>query len=179
MSETFEYYRKKLLHFVRIYWNFIILAILIILAFLFLPQLNIGSTNFNLNIPPYFKQNWLGILIVILVFVVIMMVSLGLNVSFRDRPKKVSQVIVVEKMTSGGFCDRKSESLEKSCSQLLKEPCQLTDCCAWAKRKDKKKPKCIAGNADGSIFKSDKNGKKYEFDYYYFKGKKIPISKLM
>ena len=106
--------------------------------------------------------------------------TLGLNVSFRDRPKKVSQVIVVEKMTSGGFCDRKSESLEKSCSQLLKEPCQLTDCCAWAKRKDKKKTyDALLVMLMDPIFKSDKNGKKYEFDYYYFKGKKIPISKLM
>ena len=123
----------------------------------------------------YFQQNWNGILIIISLLILIRIIVLFYNIQFDKKKKKVSNVIVIEKFKND-FC--KTEDLEKECGKLFEMSCNTTDCCAWAKIKGKK-PKCIPGDISGPVFKSNKKGKKYNFDFYYFKNKKIPISKLM
>ena len=154
--------------------QFLVLAALIMIAFIYFPTI-----NFNTVSPMYYGHKTFGILIVVFIFICIMFVSKLYNIKFKKKPKKVKKVIIVEKMKNKDFCSRKSERLEKSCSQLMKKPCQMMDCCAWVKKKRSKKPECIAGKADGPIFKSDKKGKKFSFDFYYFKNKTLPVSQLI
>ena len=173
LGEQLDLFQKKIVHFVRIHLKLILLAILIGMIYFFYPMMNIVT-------PPYFKNNWIGMMIVVLILTTILVISRIYDIKFgKKKKKKVSKVIVVEKMTNNGFCDQKSEHLEKNCAQLLKKPCNTTDCCAWVKRTGKPEPECISGNADGPIFKTDEKGMKYKFDFYYFKEKKLPISKFM
>lgn len=56
--------------------------------------------------------------------------------------------------------------LEKSCSNLTNNNCNLTSCCVWTSN-----GKCKAGDASGPTFNSDEKGKTKQLDYYYFKNK--------
>jgi len=186
LRERLDIYQKRIVHFMRTQWKLIILAIVAVVGYFYFP-----TAGSKVVIPPYFKQNRIGILIVVLGLTVILVVSKLYNIKFKKKKKKVSKVIVVEKMTNvpppdavprlrsedGGFCDRGSESLENSCGELLERPCMMADCCAWAKRNGI--TKCITGKEDGATFKTDEKGNKYKFDFYYFKEKKTPVSKLI
>ena len=175
LSETLDRYQKKFVHFIRTNWKLLVLAILVGMSYFFFP-----IVSPKVHVPPYLQQNGIGILIVIVVLTVILVVSKLYNIKFKkpNGNQKVSKMIVVEKMTNeGGFCDRGSESLEKSCGELLEKSCNTTDCCAWTKRNGI--TKCIAGGGDGPTFKTDEKGNKYQFDFYYFKKKKITIPKLI
>jgi hypothetical protein len=69
---------------------------------------------------------------------------------------------------SDSFCKThkgSSGNLEKSCGNLTQNNCNSTSCCVWTSNN-----KCVAGNADGPKFNSDKHGKTKDLDYYYFKG---------
>ena len=71
--------------------------------------------------------------------------------------------------SSDAFCEShrgSSGALDKSCSKLTNNNCNLTSCCVWTSEK-----KCAAGGANGPTFNSDSNGKTKPLDYYYFKGK--------
>ena len=167
---------KRTLHFIRKYWKRIILGILSIMFLLFLSW----KIDINQNTSNYFMNNFFNISIVVLIMMIIFTLSSYYNFEFDDdNNKKVTKTIIVEKMTANKkepfSCQRGAEDLEKDCKKLYEEPCQLPDCCAWGKKTGAEKAECIAGTESGPIFKTDENGKKHSFDYYYYKNKKILI----
>ncbi len=83
--------------------RFLILAALIIIAFIYSPTI-----NFNTVSPVYYGHKTFGILIVVFIFICIMVVSKLYNIKFKKKPKKVKKVIIIEKMKNKDFCSRKS-----------------------------------------------------------------------
>ena len=157
----------KLIKFIKKDWLNLVLATVILIIIIFVNHVGI-------NPPPYFKNNWKKIGIIVLIFVIFVTIKSIFNLNFKkEKNKEIKKMIVVEKFKGGGFCDRDSESLEESCGKLLENPCKATLCCAWAKKQHDDKPQCIAGNENGPIFKSDEKGRLYNFDYYYYKGKQV------
>ena len=168
-------YFNKIIRFVRKNWKKIVLGILSILFLLFLSW----KIDTNERTSNYFINNIFYIGIVVLILSILLILSSFYNLDFDDddnKDKRVTKTIIVEKMkTRDSFCDRGSEDLEESCQQLLEEPCNSLDCCAWCKKTGSEKGECIAGDGDGPLFKSGTDGNNYSFDYYYYKNKKIPI----
>lgn len=170
-------YLKKTVRFIRKYWKRIILGILSIMFLLFLSW----KIDANQNTSNYFMNNFFNICIVVLIFIIFFTMSSFYNLEFDDddNNKKVTKTIIVEKMKrykkEPFSCQRGAEDLEKDCKKLYEEPCQLPDCCAWAKKTGAEKAICIAGTESGPIFKTDENGKEHTFDYYYYKNKKMLI----
>lgn len=90
--------------------------------------------------------------------------------------------IVVEEFTNPndifrkGFCKSQlgdSRSLEKNCNNLSEKACNLVNCCVYAH--NPKGSKCVAGKSfHGPTFKSDTKGNMYNYDYWYYLGKKYP-----
>ena len=71
--------------------------------------------------------------------------------------------------TEKGFCNalmHNSHKREQACNELTKENCQSSDCCVFLNGK-----KCVAGNANGPVYRSDEKGNIIDVDNYYFKSK--------
>lgn len=81
-----------------------------------------------------------------------------------------------------GFCRSHANlsELQKSCKKLSKKSCNLVDCCAYVHisqigNEQTDKFECVAADATGGpIYKSDEKGNVYNFDYWYYLGKKHP-----
>ena len=97
--------------------------------------------------------------IFIVVFLILSLItiinSIGLNLNEPDVPKKLMQVVTIEGLTpattgSQAFCEsHKGFDLEQSCNKLTKYNCGLTSCCVWTSDN-----KCKAGNNGKLLFNS-------------------------
>ena len=66
------------------------------------------------------------------------------------------------------FCEsylENSGELEKACEQLTKNNCANVMCCVF------NNGKCAAGDVNGPIYKTDKDGNLITMDSYYYLGK--------
>jgi len=66
-----------------------------------------------------------------------------------------------------GFCESylgDASNLEQACNRLTKNRCLKTSCCVYSSNN-----KCVAGSKDGPTYKTDKQGNKIPYDYYYHK----------
>lgn len=133
------------------------------------------------------KQNIVEIsiisLIIIFLLVVINIKGINLNQPIPE-PKLIQQVTVesfvpeenVDKLLSksDNFCDSYSgngELLEKACNELTKDNCANIGCCVYIPSVDT--GKCVAGDANGPTYKTDKDGKLITADSYYYLGKQM------
>jgi hypothetical protein len=116
----------------------------------------------------------------LIVSLILFINSIGLT--FKETPieKELIKVITVEGLTrndnnnntflsdnaTNAFCKINTGfDLEKSCNELTKYNCGLTSCCVWTNNK------CKAGDKNGPLFNTNKNGKTMELSGYYFKNK--------
>ena len=76
-----------------------------------------------------------------------------------------------------GFCSSHSGSktLDKSCRKLTKKSCNAVKCCVYAHGEIQDKWNCVAGVNGAPVFKSDAKGNSYNYDTWYYLGKKYPL----
>ena len=80
-------------------------------------------------------------------------------------------------MLKKGFCEynKQSHTLEKNCNKLSKKSCNAVSCCVYAHNNKTKLSKCVAGTGNnGPTYKGDNKGNYYDYDYWYYLGKKYP-----
>jgi hypothetical protein len=71
------------------------------------------------------------------------------------------------------FCERNKtngSALQTQCSVLTYDNCNSTSCCVWAGASSQI-GKCTAGDAKGSMYKTDPNGNAIHVDTYYYQNK--------
>jgi len=110
------------------------------------------------------------IIVFLILSFMILIHSIGLNLTDNGKPKKLLKVVTIETFDtplsmdkSSAFCEShigSSGTLDTACNSLTKNNCNDTSCCNWTSNK-----KCVAGGQDGPTFS------KNEIDYYYFQGK--------
>ena len=128
------------------------------------------------------------IVIVIVVFVLLVVMNIrGIDLNEPKEDTKIVQQVTVETVepfeqetddniqtlmssSSQNFCESylgQSSGLEESCNQLTKTHCGEVKCCVYGNGK------CVAGDANGPTYKTDKDGKLITMDSYYYLGKRI------
>ena len=128
------------------------------------------------------------IIIVIVVFVLLVVMNIrGIDLNEPKENTKIVQQVTVETVepfeqetddniqtlmssSSQNFCESylgESSGLEESCNQLTKTHCGEVKCCVYGNGK------CVAGDANGPTYKTDKDGKLITMDSYYYLGKRI------
>ena len=130
----------------------------------------------------WIKENFLSIAIIVVV-VLLLLVIIKIKEIDLNPPKpesKLVQQVVVETFSNTlseenininpatSFCESylgNSLELEGGCNQLTEDNCATTKCCVYTGEK------CVAGDKDGPIYKTDKNGKLITMDSYYYLGK--------
>ena len=78
---------------------------------------------------------------------------------------------LVEDMTNGSknFCSENQEdpvNMNTKCAVLSNTNCKMSECCALVND-----DKCMAGDANGPVFKNDSDGKSIPIDSYYYMNK--------
>ena len=78
---------------------------------------------------------------------------------------------LVEDMMNGSknFCSENQEdpvNMNTKCSILSNANCKMSECCALVNDN-----KCMAGDANGPVFKNDSDGKSIPIDSYYYMNK--------
>jgi hypothetical protein len=71
------------------------------------------------------------------------------------------------------FCEHNKmngSALQTQCSALTYDNCNSTSCCVWAGASSQI-GKCTAGDAKGSMYKTDTNGNSINVDTYYYQNK--------
>jgi len=139
----------------------------------------------------FIAQNWINIAWgLLLIFLVVSYIIVN-NIQL-DKPKhnKPGRRIILEtlknrihapnfdKMIKKGFCDshKNSHTLEKSCNKLSRKSCNATSCCVYAHNATSDKSKCVAGDEQrGPIYKTNKEGTPFTYDYWYYLGKKYNV----
>jgi hypothetical protein len=83
------------------------------------------------------------------------------------------------------FCEHNktnSSALQKQCSALTYNNCNSTSCCVWV-GKSSQFGKCAAGDATGTMFKTNADGEPINVDTYYYKnkcfGSQCPLAKII
>ena len=123
------------------------------------------------------KTNILNIFIcVFIIFGIMVLLDIsGINLNAKEMPKKLIQTVTIEPLVvptmdkHADFCkahEGATSELEKSCNKLTQNNCNEVPCCVYLNDN-----KCVAGNARGPIYKTEKNGEKINVDYYYYKNK--------
>ena len=115
-----------------------------------------------------------GFYISLIVGLILMILVYAKSVGWNFNPQvshHLEKVVVVEGMNKmeRGFCSsliHNSHKRESGCNKLTKGNCQSSDCCVFLNGK-----KCVAGNANGPVYRSNDNGDKIDVDNYYFKSK--------
>ena len=125
-----------------------------------------------------------NILIIIIGVTIMAMIYLFLknkNTNKNNNFKNNQNMTLVETMTvpeidvnetsngSKQFCimhQDDSANLETKCSTLTKSNCKKSECCTLVDDY-----KCMAGSADGPVFKYDKFGKSIPIDTYFYMNK--------
>ena len=118
------------------------------------------------------------IIVLLIIALIVLMNTIGINLNIDEPPKKLLQVITIEglkereppiKTGADAFCESykgSSGDLNTACSKLTNKNCNSTSCCILSSDK-----KCVAGNADGPTYNTDSNGKTINLDYYYYQNK--------
>lgn len=132
----------------------------------------------------FIKAHWLDISLAIsFLFAGLIFITIN-NITFNTnrKPSHISEIIVVEGLTnkiktiaSKGFCSSQkgqSHVLEKNCNKLGSDHCNQTECCVMVHNADDNTSKCVAGNKNGPKYLGDEKGNYYNYDFYYYKGKK-------
>jgi len=140
----------------------------------------------------FIAKNWINIAWALLaIFLAVSYIIIN-NIQFNEtqKPEKQGRRIILEtlknkiqepnfnKMIKKGFCDshKDSHTLEKSCNKLSRKSCNSTSCCVYAHNAKTKKSKCVAGDEQrGPIYKTDKEGTPFTYDYWYYLGKKYNV----
>ena len=139
----------------------------------------------------FIGKNWIDISLALLgvFFIVSYIIIYNIKVN-PDPPTTPGRVIMMETMENRlhdphfdellkkGFCDshKGSHTLEESCNQLSEKSCAATNCCVYAHNGKTGKSKCVAGDGErGPIYKSDKEGQLFPYDYWYYLGKKVSV----
>jgi len=131
--------------------------------------------NFNRN---DILNIFIGVIVIFALIIFIDLSNINLNPEEQTN-KKVIQVVNIEALTPkkeesdtsinlnpiSDFCKSSSDSLKESCSKLTKKNCNSTTCCVMLNGE-----KCVVGNKDGPIFKTEL-GKDIAVDYYYYQNK--------
>ena len=118
------------------------------------------------------------IIFLLIIAIIVLMNTIGINLNIDEPPKKLLQVITIEglkereqpiKTGADAFCESykgSSGDLNTACGKLTNKNCNSTSCCILSSDK-----KCVAGNADGPTYNTDSNGKTINLDYYYYQNK--------
>ena len=118
------------------------------------------------------------IIVLLIIALIVLMNTIGINLNIDEPPKKLLQVITIEglkereqpiKTGADAFCESykgSSGDLNTACGKLTNKNCNSTSCCILSSDK-----KCVAGNADGPTYNTDSNGKTINLDYYYYQNK--------
>lgn len=139
----------------------------------------------------FMAQNWINIAWGLLaIFLVVSYIIIN-NIQFnKPKPEKPGRRIILEtlknriqepnfdKMLKKGFCDshKNSHTLEKSCNKLSKKSCNAVSCCVYAHNAKTNKSTCVAGDEQrGPIYKTNKEGTPFTYDYWYYLGKKYNV----
>jgi hypothetical protein len=143
----------------------------------------------------FIKENSKEIIIIVVVvlFLLVVMNIRGIDLNEPKEDTKIVQQVTVETVntktvepfdiqeteqnienqlssSSQNFCEsylEQSSELEESCNQLTKTHCGEVKCCVYGNGK------CVAGDANGPTYKTDKDGKLITMDSYYYLGKRI------
>lgn len=135
--------------------------------------------NTEFVIPSFMKSSLgfftlYGFYISLIIGLILMILVYAKSVGWNFNPQvshHLEKVVVVEGMNKmeKGFCSsliHDSHKRESGCNKLTKGNCQSSDCCVFLNGK-----KCVAGNANGPVYRSNDNGDKIDVDNYYFKSK--------
>ena len=131
----------------------------------------------------FIKENFkvIIIIVVVLLFLLVLINIKGINLNEKKIESKLVQKVTVETFDStidinldkimgktNTFCEsylENSGELEKACEQLTKNNCANVMCCVF------NNGKCAAGDVNGPIYKTDKDGNLITMDSYYYLGK--------
>jgi len=140
----------------------------------------------------FIAKNWIDISWALLsIFLMVSYIVIN-NIKFKHPPHqgKPGRQIILEtlknriqepdfdKMLRKGFCNSHKDSLtlEKSCNQLSRKSCNAINCCVYAHNAATDASKCVAGDEQrGPIYKTDKGGSPFTYDYWYYLGKKYSV----
>nr|AIE96987.1 hypothetical protein [uncultured marine group II/III euryarchaeote AD1000_88_G11] len=116
----------------------------------------------------FFRQNWISIsLVVVALFLILSIVAIK-NIKFRDNSQTiVDKIVLFEKFQNReGFCDGKEDPEKKNdkCAQFQEKKCLNTDCCIWAKEKNRL-PRCMLGYDRGAKIDADKK----DLEWWWYK----------
>ena len=139
--------------------------ITIIFIFLIFTILFITFTNSS----KFLKDNYETILTLSVLFIGLLVIFSILDIKFNDNNNSKIKENLDTITPSDSFCDAPDGSLlelNKKCSALTNENCNVTSCCIWLNG-----GKCVSGNELGPTFLTDENKKKINVDYYYYKNK--------
>ena len=122
------------------------------------------------------SNKYLNILIIFLLFSILLVLY---NKYSRSCKKIVTESMtildetdeLVEDMTDGSknFCRENQEdpvNMNTKCAILSNANCKMSECCALVND-----DKCMAGDANGPVFKNDSDGKSIPIDSYYYMNK--------
>ena len=136
-----------------------------------------------IEIVEFIKENLnvIIIIVVVLLFLLVLINIKGINLNEKKIESKLVQKVTVETFDStidinldkimgktNTFCEsylENSGELEKACEQLTKNNCANVMCCVF------NNGKCAAGDVNGPIYKTDKDGNLITMDSYYYLGK--------
>lgn len=141
------------------------------------------------------KDNWAEIIVGVALITILLMSLSMYNITFEDvngiinkygrkdgeaKEKSMDTIEIVYEGMSNKFdelCDD-TDNLEQVCANLgsgsgKKHSCNLVKCCVWATNDNTSE--CVEGDETGPMFKTDKNGMRY--DEYYYQNKKFPMKK--
>lgn len=134
----------------------------------------------------FIKENIkeIGIISIFVLFLLVLINITGVDLNEPKPESKLVQQVTVETFetpneeipnvetpivsSSEIFCESylgKSSDLEKGCNELTESNCGQVKCCVYGN------DKCVAGNINGPIYKTDNDGKLITMDYYYYLGK--------
>jgi len=129
----------------------------------------------------YLRENFAYILLVTIVIIgsILYFDMSGIDMNPVE-DTAINKVVTVEsfendlhKRIKNGFCEHhkggSNENLEKDCNTFTEDNCKAAGCCVWAKTDTDNK--CVAGNKNGPIYKTDDNGNKIDIEAYYYKNK--------
>ena len=122
------------------------------------------------------------IIVVVVLFLLVLINIKGIDLNEAKPKSKLVQEVTIEAFdqetddniqtlmssSSVNFCESylgQSVELEKACNQLTENNCNEVKCCVYGNGK------CVAGDVNGPIYKTDKDGKLITMDTYYYLGK--------
>lgn len=127
----------------------------------------------------FMKENLLQLIFIIIsvIFLLLIINIKSINLNAPNPPSKLIQEVTVETFETNEnlntnlselFCESylgNAIGKEKGCNELTEDNCAEVSCCVF------NNGKCVAGDVNGPIYKTDQNGKLITADRYYYLGK--------